>query len=1346
MNSDGALEVLDGDGTGETGGSWMSTGVSLPLAEGRSDEFLRLTLRQDFREGKRTWDLYAEGKLVVADAGLWTAEANDLRRFSLMGHSEFPLVIDNVTISGANMLFADADVDGLPDDWQQQLGANNNRDDDADGDGQSNLEAYLASLENRTEPEEPGPVVPVDGEGRLPESPTDKQFLSAGILALPYFRDGRPETPGEREALAALLNAFFARAQWTDTRMLEAHCETYPDSPFGIWLKANIGYMAYRGGWFHRGEEWLRKAWEEAGEQGYSFDPLVSRVGIELMKLILRNDGDPAEAAAVFAEIERGNLQGRVYDHYKSAQYMLASFQRPAGEANCGITAVTHLVDPGNLDEATRDQFDQARLQLQKTSQNVTNFTQLKSLAAAGNVELRAVRRTNRAVFEEACVMHLRSNHFVLLLPQPDGRMILSDPSFGDSIYVSEDILEAEASGYYLVPGGSFANGADWRETSAAEEREILGKISYGNQSDRDDPCDCICPPDSGAMPTPMGGGAGGGGAKPPGESGGGPGGPGGSPVPGSRAGNNPFRVALSLRETPLVVNAGYDRPFELTFSYAEYTQHDLDQNNGGSLPNIGPKWTSLPLSYVVANGSNLEVFLPSGRKETHLGGSGGYSEHHMSLTTMTSVTGGYKRTATDGSYIEYTNKLTAGGKDYYFIKKIHEDIGYEITVNWSGGAYPRPDTMVDSYGRSITFLYTGGGFRMTGAKQTGSTTKTMTLEYENFGSPAEKRIKKVNYAVYMPPTTVAYDGTTGNITSRTTPYGTTTYTREDSPLNYKVLKTKDPEGFHHWVAYLQNASGFTNMPAGIDSDESAADLEIPTLFEIGVADKNDIVHNSTYVWDKKAMKDLGYIGNQTPSSGNEINFTNGFGFDHARHTHWLDEKNNAAKTVGIPSSTRSALTWRQWYKYAGQPAATQAGTTSQATIAAHRVRDKNQSLTVTNPTIVTAKTSISYNSKGNPTIVGGPKGRTVKTEYHTGNVNPSYVKQLVSGTYKILGWTGSYNSQNLPLQAKDASGNLTQMTYNGYGQVLTVTDANGDVTEFVYKSGSGSSTYGALDVIKRKKSGTSTWVTLQNVTAWDSHGRPSTIDHGADAYTLTYTYDDLDRVTRIDHPNSTYETWTYQNNGTGTNIFESGQYRDRNGRLTKYTYNGNRRLVKVDDPEHSGHTEYEWCSCGHLETLKDPKGQITTWHRDLLGRVTSKDYPAVSGSSDTITYSYYPESGLLAEVIPKRQWSNVLVVLRKGRNAAQERLHRFRHARRHVHMGCQPQTDQKQGRRHGDNQFPLLFTGHNPAVVTVGGSGEGQPVLHQRTLVQRLDLLLLRQTGTHQQAQGVHGLHGPQS
>ena len=57
---------------------------------------------------------------------------------------------------------------------------------------------------------------------------------------------------------------------------------------------------------------------------------------------------------------------------------------------------------------------------------------------------------------------------------------------------------------------------------------------------------------------------------------------------------------------------------------------------------------------------------------------------------------------------------------------------------------------------------------------------------------------------------------------------------------------------------------------------------------------------------------------------------------------------------------------------------------------------------------------------------------------------------------------------------------------------------------------------------------------------------------------------------------------------------------------MTQYAYDANRHLIRETDPLNRA-TLYEWCTCGQMVKLTDPKGNLTQWHHDLQGRVTQK-------------------------------------------------------------------------------------------------------------------------------------------
>lgn len=153
--------VFDGDGAGA--GVWINTGLAAmldPYTEVTT--WTRITIREDL--DTESWDVWADGKLLAS--GLLFQEAPEADRIDLfvLGHSDKPVLLDNVMVSFINPLdadpgeplqtaptitadLADSDVDGLPDAWELAHGFDPYDASDAlsdhDGDGLTALAEYL---------------------------------------------------------------------------------------------------------------------------------------------------------------------------------------------------------------------------------------------------------------------------------------------------------------------------------------------------------------------------------------------------------------------------------------------------------------------------------------------------------------------------------------------------------------------------------------------------------------------------------------------------------------------------------------------------------------------------------------------------------------------------------------------------------------------------------------------------------------------------------------------------------------------------------------------------------------------------------------------------------------------------------------------------------------------------------------------------------------------------------------------------------------------------------------------------------------------------------------------------
>ena len=242
------------------------------------------------------------------------------------------------------------------------------------------------------------------------------------------------------------------------------------------------------------------------------------------------------------------------------------------------------------------------------------------------------------------------------------------------------------------------------------------------------------------------------------------------------------------------------------------------------------------------------------------------------------------------------------------------------------------------------------------------------------------------------------------------------------------------------------------------------------------------------------------------------------------------------------------------------------------------------------------------------------PLGRKFSFLYDTNGIDLLEVRQTRAGHNDLL-FQATYNSEHRPIATTDAAGQTTTYTYNARAQMLTETDPKHEIITYKYDAN------GYLIAIDGRLPGASDTAFF----TYDPEGRVRTITD-VNGYTLTFDYDNLNRLTRTTYPDGTFRQDTYDR-------LDLNAVRDRAGRYTFYEHDAMRQLVNLTDPL-GRETRFDWCRCGSLKSVTDPLGRTTSWLTDVQGRRIAKLY----GDGSQVRYRYQNTSSRLQQVIDEKQ------------------------------------------------------------------------------------------------------------
>jgi RHS repeat-associated protein len=260
---------------------------------------------------------------------------------------------------------------------------------------------------------------------------------------------------------------------------------------------------------------------------------------------------------------------------------------------------------------------------------------------------------------------------------------------------------------------------------------------------------------------------------------------------------------------------------------------------------------------------------------------------------------------------------------------------------------------------------------------------------------------------------------------------------------------------------------------------------------------------------------------------------------------------------------------------------------------------------------------SYTYNELGRVTSITPEVGAVTNYIYdESNNFDLEEIEKVGLGSKNI-----AYNSYHQPTQYEDMNGNITQVTYNSYGQIesqsITV-DGQTVETAYIYYESADSSAYRLKEIRKNNE------VIMQYT--YDTIGRIQTF-LDATGLLLTYAYNDLNQMTRVDFPDGKNMSIGY----SSCCPFIKDYITDRSGLKTAYIYDANKRLSEVVAPG-GDRTQYYYDANGNLTRLIDAKHQVTEFEYDLDNRLIEKRF--ADGKSTTFEYK---ANGLMSKRVNAR-------------------------------------------------------------------------------------------------------------
>jgi RHS repeat-associated protein len=876
---------------------------------------------------------------------------------------------------------------------------------------------------------------------------------------------------------------------------------------------------------------------------------------------------------------------------------------------------------------------------------NGFSVAQLLGEATARGLDMVAVRRPEGVTdLVVPSVVHWTQNHYAAIVQQgDDGAYLVNDPTFGNRIWLSAQVINEEASGVFLMASNSVPEG--WNELSSGEAEEIHG---MGLPNTTKDGKDKGCPPRKKCPPCK------------------------GMPVSWV---SEPYEN-LWIADEPLSYLTSRGEPFSFRVTYKQRdTRFSATlTNNLTQVWNTGwnNSWLSyLHVEYAFAGCTN------SGGMEECLSTNGGIllfladgGEVDFSTSSYDSETGAQLQPVSPNSITLPLNPPTAdnGNNGYRLIwPDGSQDIyGFSLSYTTPIGDAPFREFLrtrhIDANGNTTWFLYQyASRYLLSAVVDYDGRTNGLTYDANSlltqvtnayglsasFGYDANRNLTTLTDAAELT-STLKYD-TNGYPTNLVTPYGTNRF-----EYTFITLSTNGNLGGHDTIdrsVRITEPTGATSLylyrydSPSLPTKYPAADVPTNTplnTLDTGTGGTNNLTavsFRNSFYWNPRQYSFLSIATNSGSLSNVLVNLTTN-DYLRGRMRHWLQDSNELyisglLSTERDPSPDGVNEGLKTFYDYEGKIYPHRAGTNSQPSVTAWRlpggethydyvrynevgdVISRVTTYTRSDGSLGTRTNQFVYleNTYANALVLVGGPGASTNTfsvpNLLTQVTGPDGSNIWTFGGFENVAWSNDFkinSSQSnriiltsqrvLPRYITNGVGEVTELAFTGFNKLAQVKWSSGLTSSNVY-DGSGFLSKTIDQQIGRT-----------NSFAYASNGLPSAVTNAL-GLALSPVWDGLLRLTKVGFTDGSYVS----NRWTRLDIAGS---RDRMGNWSYFNYDGLDHLVAVTNAN-TNVTRYGWCGCGSLESVSNALNQVTTLTHDYQMRCTGVQWP----DTNSVTYQY---------------------------------------------------------------------------------------------------------------------------